>query len=62
MKWGIKMEEELNISYLIDILKKWFFFILLLVIIGVGGAYIYNTGAEVKYQSFTTLYIEPSVN
>ena len=56
------MEEELNISYLIDILKKWFFFILLLVIIGVGGAYIYNTGAEVKYQSFTTLYIEPSVN
>ena len=56
------MENELNISYLIEIIKKWFFFILLLVIIGVGCAYIYNAGAEIKYQSSTTLYVEPSVN
>ena len=56
------MDNELSISYLIEIIKKWFFFIVLLVILGVGCAYIYNAGAEVKYQSQTTLYVEPSVN
>ena len=56
------MEEELNISYLFDVIKKWFFFILLLVIVGGGFAFIYNYGATIKYQSKTTLYVEPTVN
>ncbi|MBR1377448.1 MAG: polysaccharide biosynthesis tyrosine autokinase [Bacilli bacterium] len=55
------MEEELNISNLIDSIKKWFFLILLLMIIGGGIAIIYNYGAPVKYQSKSTLYVEPSV-
>jgi len=55
------MEEELNISYLFDIVKKWFFFILLLIVVGASLAVIYNYGATVKYESQTTLYIEPTV-
>ena len=56
------MEEELNLTYLFDVVKKWFFFIVLLVILGGGMGTIYNYGAQVKYQSKTTLYVEPSVN
>ena len=56
------MEEELNLTYLFDVVKKWFFFIVLLVIVGGGMGVIYNYGAQVKYQSKTTLYVEPSVN
>ena len=55
------MEEELNLSYLFDILKKWILFIILLIIIGCGAGVIYNYGATPKYESATTLYVEPTV-
>lgn len=55
-------EKELDISYIIQTIWHWFLLILLFVIIGGTSAILYNYGAIIKYQSNTTLYVEPSVN
>ena len=56
------MEEELNFTYLFDILKKWFLLILLFIMIGLGGAILYGYSSPIIYESSTTLYVEPQVN
>ena len=55
-------EKELDISYILQTIGHWFLLILLFVIIGGGSAIFYNYGAPIKYQSNTTLYVEPGVN
>ena len=56
------MEEELNVNYLFDVLKKWFLLILLCALIGLGGAIFYGYSSPIIYESSTTLYVEPQVN
>lgn len=56
------MEEELNVNYLFDVLKKWFLLILLCTLIGLGGAIFYGYSSPIIYESSTTLYVEPQVN
>ena len=56
------MEEELNVNYLFDVLKKWFLLILLCILIGLGGAIFYGYSSPIIYESSTTLYVEPQVN
>lgn len=56
------MEEELNVNYLFDVLKKWFLLILLCTLIGLGGAIFYGYSSSIIYESSTTLYVEPQVN
>lgn len=55
-------EKELDISYILTTIWHWFLLILLFVIIGGSSAIFYNYGAQIKYQSNTTLYVEPSVH
>lgn len=56
------MEEELSLTGLFDILKKWFLLILLFILIGLGCAIFYGYTAPIIYESYTTLYVEPQVN
>ena len=56
------MEEELNISSLLDLFKKWFLLILLFTLIGLGSAIFYGYSSPIIYESTTTLYVEPQVN
>ena len=56
------MEEELNVSSLLEILKKWILLIILFVLIGLGGAIFYGYSSPIIYESTTTLYVEPQVN
>lgn len=58
----MKEEKELDISYILQTIGHWFLLILLFVIIGGSAAIFYNYGAPIKYQSNTTLYVEPGVN
>jgi|GEM_PF-118053 len=55
-------EKELDFSYILQTIGKWFLLILLFVILGIGGAIFYNYGAPIIYQSKTTLYVQPQVN
>lgn len=55
-------EKELDVSYILHTIGRWFLLILLFVIIGGTSAIFYNYGAPIKYQSNTTLYVEPGVN
>ena len=56
------MEEELNVSYLFDVIKKWFLVILFFILVGVSGAIFYGYTSPIIYESKTTLYVEPQVN
>lgn len=56
------MEEELNISSLLELFKKWFLLILLFTLIGLGLAIFYGYSSPIIYESTTTLYVEPQVN
>ena len=56
------MEEELNISSLLELFKKWFLLILLFTLIGLGSAIFYGYSSPIIYESTTTLYVEPQVN
>ena len=58
----MKEEKQLDISYILSTIGHWFLLILLFIIIGGTSAIFYNYGAEIKYQSNTTLYVEPGVN
>lgn len=58
----MKEERELDVSYIMSTIGRWFLLILLFVIIGGTSAIFYNYGAPIKYQSNTTLYVEPGVN
>lgn len=58
----MKEEREFDISYILSTIGRWFFLILLFVIIGGIGAAVYNYGAPIKYESKTTLYVQPQVN
>ncbi len=58
----MKEEQELDISYILQTIGHWFLLILLFVIIGGSVAIFYNYGAPIKYQSQTTLYVQPEVN
>lgn len=55
-------EKELDLSYIFTTISHWFLLILLFVILGGAGATFYNYGAPIKYQSETTLYVQPKVN
>ncbi|MDD3453055.1 MAG: polysaccharide biosynthesis tyrosine autokinase [Bacilli bacterium] len=55
-------EEQLDFSYIMNTISKWFLLILLFAIIGLGGAFFYNYSLPLEYESKTTLYIEPQVN
>lgn len=56
------MEEELNISSILELFKKWFLLILLFVLICLGLAIFYGYSSPIIYESTTTLYVEPQVN
>lgn len=56
------MNEELDLTSIMEIVKKWFFLIMIFMILGLAGAFLYNSTAILKYQSKTTLYVEPSVS
>ena len=56
------MEEELDLTSILETIKKWAFLIILFMILGLAGAFLYNSTAILKYQSKTTLYVEPSVS
>ncbi len=56
------MNEELDLTSIMEIVKKWFFLIMIFMILGLAGAFLYNSTAVLKYQSKTTLYVEPSVS
>lgn len=56
------MEEELNISSLLELFKKWLLLILLFTLIGLGSAIFYGYSSPIIYESTTTLYVEPQVN
>lgn len=58
----MKEERELDISYIMSTIGRWFLLILLFAIIGGTSAIFYNYGAPIKYQSNTTLYVEPGVS
>lgn len=58
----MKNEQELDLSYILSTIGHWFLLILLFVIIGGTTAVFYNYGVPIKYQSNTTLYVEPSVS
>ena len=58
----MKEERELDVSYIMSTIGRWFLLILLFVIIGGTSAIFYNYGAPIKYQSNTTLYVEPGMN
>lgn len=58
----MKQEREFDVSYILSTIGRWFILILLFVILGGVGAVIYNYGAPIKYQSQTTLYVQPQVN
>lgn len=58
----MKEEREFDISYILSTIGRWFFLILLFVIIGGIGAAVYNYGAPIRYESKTTLYVQPQVN
>ena len=56
------MEEELDLTSIMETIKKWILLIVLFMILGLAGAVLYNSTAILKYQSKTTLYVEPSVS
>lgn len=56
------MEEELDLTYITNIFRKWFLLILLFVLLGVGAAILYGYSSPIVYESSTTLYVEPQVN
>lgn len=58
----MKEEKEFDITYVLSTVGRWFLLILLFVIIGGVGAAVYNYGAPIKYESKTTLYVQPQVN
>lgn len=57
----MKEEKDLDFSYILSTVGKWFLLILLFVILGLGGALFYNYGATIIYESKTTLYVQPQV-
>lgn len=58
----MEQEKEFDFSYIFITIRKWFFLILLLTILGFSVATFYNYGAPILYQSETSLYVEPPVN
>lgn len=56
------MEQEVDLSYIFDIIKKWLLLIILFVMLGLGAGILYGYNAPIKYESKTTLYAEPQVN
>lgn len=55
-------EQDLDFSYLLSTIGRWLLLILLFVILGGLGATFYNYRAPIKYESETTLYVQPQVN
>ena len=58
----MREENEIDISYVLSIIKHWWILIFCFMVLGSGIAVIYNYNTPVKYQSNTTVYIEPQVN
>ena len=56
------MNEELDLTSIMAVIKKWMFLIIIFMILGLAAAFLYNSTATLKYQSKTTLYVEPSVS
>ena len=54
-------ERELDFSDILSAIRKWFLLILLFIILGGSAAAFYNYGAPIRYQSTTTLYVQPQV-
>lgn len=55
-------ERELDFSDILIVIRKWFLLILFFIILGGVGTAFYNYGAPIRYQSTTTLYVQPQVN
>lgn len=55
-------EEQFDFSYIINTIEKWFLLILFFGIVGLSLAIFYVYTAPLKFESDTTLYIEPQVN
>lgn len=54
-------ENEFDFSYILSTIGKWFFLIILFVMLGLSAAIFYNYSAPILYQSETSLYVEPPV-
>ena len=54
-------ERELDFSDVLSAIRKWFLLILLFIILGGSASAFYNYGAPIRYQSTTTLYVQPQV-
>ena len=55
-------EEQFDFNYIINTIQKWFLLILFFGIVGLSLAIFYVYTAPLKYESYTTLYVEPQVN
>ena len=55
-------EKEFDFSYIFGTIFKWILLILFFAVIGLGSAMFYNYSAPIKYESTTTLYVQPRVS
>ena len=58
----MNIEEQFDFNYIINTIQKWFLLILFFGIVGLSLAIFYVYTAPLKYESYTTLYVEPQVN
>lgn len=54
-------KQDLDITYVLQTIGKWFLLILFFIILGLGIAIFYNYGAPRIYESKTSLYAKPEV-
>lgn len=55
-------EKEFDFSYIFGTIFKWLLLILFFAVLGLGAAMFYNYSAPIKYESKTTLYVQPKVS
>ena len=54
-------EKEFDFSYIFSTLLKWSLLIIFFAVLGLAVAMFYNHSASIKYDSTTTLYVQPRV-
>ena len=55
-------EKEFDFSYIFGTIFKWILLILFFAVLGLGAAMFYTYSAPIKYESTTTLYVQPKVS
>ena len=54
-------EKEFDFSYIFSTFFKWILLIIFFAVLGIAVAMFYNHTAPIKYDSTTTLYVQPRV-